>query len=87
MKAWYITCDDEWGDLVHGETASKAKSMFWKSWSWEADQWIYMRAKREFRFDNIPINQETVTKVFGETAEWYSCCKCEICKQKQDLAK
>lgn len=85
MKAWWIWFDDEWGDYVHGETVSKAKAMFWATWSWEADEWIRLRAKRVPRLDDKPITMEAILEVDhyseGDLLHvWYPICTCEICK-------
>ena len=80
MKAWFVWVGDEWGDYVHGETAAKAKAIFWEKWAWEADEWIYLRAVRCPEFDDIPITQEVITSHNGEeTTWWYPICDCEIC--------
>ena len=82
MKAWFVWVGDEWGDYVHGETASKAKSMFWKSWSSEADEWTNLCPVRMPELDGIPITAANISTVSEDNELWYSICDCEICKEK-----
>ena len=78
MKAWFVWVGDEWGDYVHGETASKAKAMFMTVWHGESE-WVELRPLRFKELDDIPINKETLTKlgVLG----FYPICDCELCMQ------
>ena len=78
MKAWFVWVGDEWGDYVHGETAAKAKAIFWEKWAWEADERIYLRAVRCPELDNIPITRESISEI-NDDKMWYPICDCEIC--------
>jgi len=81
MKAWWVSVGDEWGDFVHAETRSKAKSMFWNKWSWEADEWIYLRALREPKLDNKPLTAKNIQTAIGGDGLYESyTCNCELCK-------
>jgi len=90
MKAWFVWYGDDWGDYVHGETRSKAKSMFMKTWSPECDSegWIFLRALRYPRLDDIPITNESILDGYDEAerneySHWLPICDCEICKGKE----
>ena len=87
MKAWFVWIGDEWGDFVHGETAGKAKSMFWHEWSSMAEEWIYLRPIRRPDLDDVPLTEENILKhLKGQTYEgepytnWTPICTCEVCK-------
>ena len=83
MKAWFVwvgTPYYDWGDYVHGETASKAKSMFWKEWSYEADEWTRLRPIRCPEFDDKPITGKAIYEFTDDDSVWYPICKCGICK-------
>ena len=82
MKAWFVWASEEWGDYVHGATASKAKAMFWKTWSYETEEWIYMRAIRVRDLDNIPITSKSIASVSIVPDDWDSICDCEICEME-----
>jgi hypothetical protein len=89
FKAWFVwvgTPGMDWGDYVHGETASKAKAQFWKQWSWEAEEWIRLRPIRVPMFDGIPLTRKTLSEYYSTPGnECYifdPCCDCELCKQK-----
>ena len=73
MKAWFVFGGDDWGDYVHGDNVSAAKSMFWDEWGMEVDEWIRMRPVRCKRLDDIPITAENI----GEP--WFPICSCKIC--------
>ena len=91
MKGYYVWVGDpgyDWGDFTHGETASKAKARFWKSWSYEAEDYLYLRPIRVPFFDNKPITEESVLEYLkGEIdketgdpfTEWLPSCKCPLC--------
>jgi len=88
MKGYFIWVGDEWGDYVHGETASKAKSMMWSEWSFMIESWIDMRPIRIPAFDNKPITEKTIIEYCalnqyefeGEPIdEWTPICECKIC--------
>ena len=79
MKAWFVWVGDEWGDYVHGETASKAKSMFWKSWSSEAEEWINLRPRRIPYLDDVPITPESIDETL-----WDIICDCPICENERE---
>ena len=83
MKAWFVWADDEWGEYVHGATRSEAKSMMWRHWGLEIDEWIYMRAIRSPRLDDIPITSRSILDGYDidekEYEYWYPICKCELC--------
>jgi hypothetical protein len=88
LKAWFVWCGEEWGDWVHGETATKAKSMFWDFWGGVVEEWIDMQPIRYSRLDGIPINRKNISAGLTEyeIEEWginYRdlICKCEICKK------
>ena len=82
MKAWFVWYGDEWGEYVHGETASKAKSMFMREWSCECD-WIDLRPIRCSALDNIPITSDSIRDLHSPDTvadeHLYPICKCEIC--------
>ncbi len=78
MKAWFVWADDDWGDYVHGETASKAKSMFWSTWNGETE-WIHLRPFRVPELDNKLFTPESVG-IPDDNELWYSICDCEICE-------
>ena len=87
MKAWFVWVDDEWGDWVHGKTATEAKKMFWKWWASEAEEWTYLNPIRCPKFDGIPLTRENITLEFspGEIDEYEIknrdlICDCELCK-------
>jgi hypothetical protein len=84
MKAWFVYCnpDHEWGDLVHGETATDAKKEFWASWHVEAGDWLSLRPIRKPKFDNIPITTDSVRDAgwIANDEEWIPGCRCKICK-------
>ena len=80
MKAWFVWADDDWGDYVHGNNATEAKSMFWKEWSSETE-WINLRPVRCPKLDNIPITEDKICKLHPEYAEWNPICRCKICSQ------
>lgn len=88
MKAWFVWIMDEWGDYVHGETPGKAKSMFWKEWGDEADEWINLRPIRIPDLDNIPLTRENIAKYQGKRllgdqddyGNWWPICDCSVCK-------
>ena len=82
MKAWFVWSNPyyEWGDYVHGETVSKAKSMFWKAWSYETEEWINMRCQRIPELDNIPLTSDNIETIIGDEFDrWKSCCECFLC--------
>ena len=81
MKAWFVMVGDDWGEYVHGETASKAKSMFWKSWSYEAEEWIYLRAYRVPELDDIPITTKNINNIREDNELWHPICDCPICEK------
>jgi len=91
MKAWFVwdNNDYNWGDYVHGETAGKAKSMFWSAWHTEADEWICMRVSRCPELDDIPITSDSIKErtnaIFNEDDYWYPICDCEICRKADEL--
>ena len=87
MKAWFVWIGDEWGDWVHGSTATEAKTMFWNFWGDIAEEWIYLQPIRCPRLDGIPITRENIAIGFSpyEIDEYGIkhrdlICKCEICK-------
>lgn len=86
-KAWFVWVGDEWGDYVHAETATKAKSMFWQEWASEAEEWIWLGPIRCQWLDGIPITPQNIA--LGLTREeidefgvmlWAPICTCQICK-------
>ena len=90
MKAWFVWIGDEWGDWVHGETATEAKKMFWKWWASEAEEWTCLSPIRCPRLDDIPITRKNISLELtpGEIEEWEInyrdlICDCEICKQAE----
>lgn len=90
MKAWFVWVDDEWGDYVHGETANKAKSMFWNQWGLEADEWIQLRPIRYPRLDNVPITSESILEGYDEDQReeyggWKPICECRLCKRQTTI--
>ena len=89
MKAYFVWIMDEWGDFVHGETAGKAKSMFWQEWAQEADEWINMRPIRVSALDDVPLTRQNIKEyqlsrghsyMGEEYTEWWPICDCPICK-------
>jgi len=82
MKAYFIWSDNDyqWGDFAHGETASKAKAMFWKKWSYEVEEYIYLRAKRVPELDNKPFTADNIIAA-TDLEDWNlnPTCSCEIC--------
>lgn len=98
MNAWFVSVTDwgypdNWGDYVHGETASKAKAMFWREWSQEAGEWTNLRARRVPEFDDRPFTEEEILALYDDLdfydpsfdswekpEEWHPICDCEICK-------
>lgn len=97
MKAWWVSVDYEWGDFVHAETASKAKSIMWGEFGgWEIEEWTWMRAKRAYGLDDKPLTDENIRAYLESTLAdddevsvnegwfpWFSCCRCEICRGKE----
>ena len=91
MKCYFVWVGDpgyDWGDFVHGVSASKAKAMFWKIWSYEAEDYTWLRPIRVPELDNIPITEENIIKYLrdeevlyeGESIdEWIPECKCSLC--------
>ena len=89
MKAWFVWIGDEWGDWVHGATATEAKKMFWRWWASEAEEWTYLNPIRCPRLDNIPITRENIAlDLTPAEIEEYEInyrdliCTCEICKEE-----
>ena len=87
MKAWFVWIGEEWGDWVHGETATEAKTMFWNWWGTEAEEWIRMQPIRYPRFDGVPITRESIAEGLTKQQiyEWGIkhrdlICRCDICK-------
>lgn len=87
-KGWFVWIGDEWGDWVHGSTATEAKKRFWAWWSIEADEWINMQPIRCPRFDGVPITRESLAEAFthSQVYEWGIMqrdliCDCKICKE------
>ena len=81
MKGWFVWCGDEWGDFVHGKTASEAKTMMWKEWCDEIDEWIFMRPTRFPKFDNVPITQKIIDRHYAtEDYKWMPICTCPLCR-------
>ncbi len=89
MKAYFVWVGDEWGDYVHGETASKAKAMFWRTWETEAIDWTYLRPIRVPRLDNIPMTVRNIKveadNAAYEAAGWVPTCKCKICEEHNNV--
>lgn len=93
MKAWFVWVGDEWGDFVHGESAGKAKSMFWKEWAQEADEWINLRPIRVPELDNVPLTSDVILKHLKDNGikwedvedygNWWPICDCEVCQGKE----
>ena len=81
MKGWFVWVGDEWGDYVHGRTPTEAKSMFWKSWSCETEEWIYLLPIRIPELDNVPITTESIAGVSNDNELWYPACDCRICEE------
>lgn len=90
MKAWFVYAnnDYEWGDFVHGETVSQAKSMFWRSWGIETE-WIDLRVRRIPSLDDTPLTSETICKYLDDIdfmyegeqiTRWHPICNCKTCK-------
>ena len=80
MIAWFVWgADDEWGDYVHGDTRSQAKSMMWREWGLEIGEWIRMRALRCPALDGMPLTSENIIAVNGLYESWYPICKCSLC--------
>ena len=87
MKAWFVWVGEEWGDWVHGETATEAKKMFWKWWASEAEEWIRLDPIRCHWLDDIPITRENISLNLSQ-GEIDECeikyrdliCTCEICQ-------
>ena len=65
MKAWFVWADDDWGDYVHGNNATEAKSMFWREWSSETE-WIYLRPIRYPQLDDVSITEESILEVVNK---------------------
>ena len=87
MKGWFVWGDPgEWGDYVHGETASQAKSMLWREFPLEIDEWINMRALRRPELDNIPITKNSLDAIDNKNEHWYTVCKCQLCRQEGRIA-
>jgi len=80
----YANPDKEWGDHVHGKNATQAKSMMWKAWSWEIDDWIDMMPYRDKSIDDVPITFETMAQRFGDMEGWQPICSCELCKNTME---
>lgn len=90
MKAWFVWYGDDWGDYVHAETATKAKSRFYEEWSpeFDAEGWIYLRPFRYPRLDDVPITNESILEGYDEHEReeykfWVPICDCEICQGKE----
>ena len=77
---WGMFKNMDWGDIIHGETATEAKKRFYSVWHTEGGEYIDVRVYREKHFDDIPITRQTVNDYRGE--EWHTICDCELCKEE-----
>ena len=98
MKAYWVSVGYEWGDYVHAETVSKAKSKLWQEFGgFEIEEWTWLRAKRVPSLDNIPLSSENIHAHlerlmkedgllgFDEACfPWTTCCKCNICRKDNE---
>ena len=88
MKGYFVWVGD-WGDYVHGNNATEAKTRFWNTWGNEAEEWINLQPIRLPRFDNKPITRELIKEGLTpfEIIEYQAdtqkiICNCEICKRE-----
>jgi hypothetical protein len=94
IKGWFVWIGEEWGDWVHGETATEAKKRFWAWWGSEAEEWINMQPIRCPRFDGVPITRESIAEGLTnrQIQEWAInyrdlICDCELCQEAGDESK
>ena len=82
MKAWFVWVGVPyfgWGDYVHGDTAVQAKSMFWRSWGIEVEDWTCLRPHRVSELDDVPLTAENIKEINPKNYDWYPICDCSIC--------
>lgn len=90
MKAWFVFTE-EWGELIHAETAGKAKSMIMAEFG--VDEYIWLSARRVPRLDDKAFTYKNLTEAnwhyYDEDGEllkvidYYNVCKCELCSGKE----
>ncbi len=92
-KAWFVFLPEEWGELVHAETAGKAKVKILGEFGGDFD-YTELRATRVKGFDGIPITFQNCDVANWHYVdedgnplkedEFFNICGCKICSEGGD---